>query len=138
MQIEIVFHGLDHSTAVEKWIHSKLNGIKNFASKVQRCRVVIDQPHRNHQHGNLYQIRMDLSVPNKELVINQQPGGDMLTHKDVYSALRDTFEAAERTLKDHFQANTGKALAHRERRRTPSFGEVEPELDTLERKKGNG
>jgi ribosome-associated translation inhibitor RaiA len=39
-------------------------------------------------------------VPGKELVVSRDPG-DVHAHKDVYVAIRDAFDAAERQLAEH-------------------------------------
>ena len=37
------------------------------------CRVIVEAPHRHHRKGKAYEVRIDLTVPGGELVINRSP-----------------------------------------------------------------
>ncbi len=64
------------------------------------CRVVVNVPHRHRREGNDYQLRIDLKVPGREIVVNREPGqqGD---NRDVDIAIRDAFDEARRQLEEH-------------------------------------
>jgi hypothetical protein len=57
-----------------------------------RCRVVVESPHRHHHEGVLYNVRIEIRVPDAELVVKQQPD------KDLDVAIRDAFDSARRQL----------------------------------------
>jgi ribosome-associated translation inhibitor RaiA len=59
--------------------------------------VVVEAPHRQHKKGTLYHIRVDLTLPGEEIVVDRDP--DDHAHEDVYIAIRDAFEAVRRQLK---------------------------------------
>ena len=96
---------LDHVAALER-----------LSDRITGCHVVIAQPHRHHRQGRLYSVRVDMVVPGGEIVVNREHPLDH-AHEDVYVALRDAFEAAERRLEDHVRTLRGMEKTHAERPR---------------------
>ena len=56
--------------------------------------------------GRAFNVRLDITVPGKELVVNRE------ADEDVYVALRDAFNAAKRQLEDYGRRQRGDIKAH--------------------------
>ena len=106
--LEIVFHGVDHSVAVETAVRKRVEKLEQFADNITSCRVTVEAPHRNHQQGNLFAVSVDLHFPGGEVIANRAPG-EKHAHEDVYVALRDAFKAARRQLQDRRRIQRGDA-----------------------------
>jgi len=102
MQIEPVinFRGMDSSEAVTAKIRERLDKLERFHDRILTCHVVVEAPHRHKHKGKIYEVRIDLSVPRGEIVVNREPGADH-AHEDVYVAIRDAFDALRRQLEDY-------------------------------------
>ena len=110
------------SEAIEAAISEKVAKLETFFDGIIGCRVVVEAPHRHHHKGKLYHIRIDLTLPGSEIVVVHEPKrleaatprvketpdvvlgemhepGKYAAHEDVYVAIRDAFNAAERQLK---------------------------------------
>jgi len=48
----------------------------------------------------LFHVRVDLKVPGREIVVGRDPAANR-GHEDIYVAIRDAFDAAQRLLEDH-------------------------------------
>jgi ribosomal subunit interface protein len=96
--LQITFRDMPHSDALETHIREKAQKLEQFYPSLIGCRVVVEQVGKHHQHGNPFNIRIDLTVPRAEIVIDRQE------NEDAYVALRDAFDAAKRRLEDHKQA----------------------------------
>jgi cold shock CspA family protein len=83
------------------------------------CRVTVEAPHRHHRHGKLYDVRIDLSVPGRDVFVGRS-GPLNHAHEDVYVAIRDAFNAAGRQLQDHVRKAQGAVKVHP----APSHGKV--------------
>ena len=59
----------------------------------------------------MYAVRIDISVPRKEIVVTREPGRDE-KHEDVYVAISDAFKTARRRLTDHAQKLRGEVKRH--------------------------
>jgi hypothetical protein len=47
--------------------------LDKFYDRIMRCDVVVEAHHKHHHKGNLYHVRIDLTVPGSELVVNREP-----------------------------------------------------------------
>lgn len=108
---EIVFHEIPPSEAVEGVLRDKIDKLEEYCDRITRCRVVIEAPHRHHRKGNLYQVRIDLTVPDKEIFIGREHH-DQHAHEDVYVAIRDAFHAARRRLEDYARRHRHQVKTH--------------------------
>ena len=97
--VQITFRDLPASAAADARIREEAAELEQFYDRIQRCRVVVELPHRHQRQGNLYAVRVDLTVPGHELVIGREPT-EQHAHEDLYVAIRDAFAAAKRQLQD--------------------------------------
>jgi len=100
LPLQITFHGIDHSDAVEQRIRDKVAKLEQLFDRITSCRVAVESNHRNtsnlHHKGDGFQITAILGVPGSELVVKR----DSEEHEDVYAALKGAFQALERQLKE--------------------------------------
>jgi cold shock CspA family protein len=123
------------SEAIETNIREKAAKLEEFYEGIMSGRVMVEAPHRHHHKGKAYQVRIYLTVPGGELVVNRAPKhldaarlapsetmeGDLVeshepskqgAHEDVYVAIRDAFNAAGRKLQDYVRRRRGKVKVH--------------------------
>lgn len=112
--LQIVFHGLDRSDAIEARIRAKAEKLETFHSGIISCRVSVEtqRGHRNHDHR--YNVRIDLHIPGHEIAVSRNHDAD------VYVAIRDAFNAASRVLEDQTRQMRGEVKAHD----VPLYGRV--------------
>ncbi len=95
--LQISFRNMDPSPAVEARIRKKAEKLERFHDRIIGCTVVVEAPHRHHHKGKLYSVKVDISVPGKDVVVDRAKPTDH-AHEDVYVAIRDAFDAATRRL----------------------------------------
>lgn len=116
LPIQIAFRNMPHSETIEELVRDKAAALDRFADHIMGCRVVVEVPHRHHQRGNLYQVKLDITVPGEEIVVSREPT-DHLADRDLQVALRDAFDTARRQLEDYVRrrrgfVKTAEALPH--------------------------
>ena len=104
--LQITFRDIEHSEALEAHIHEKAEKLETFFEPIMSCRVVVEMPHQHKHQGKFFNVRIDIGVPGREIVVNRD------RDEDVYVALRDGFEAAKRQLKDYAHRLHGDTKAH--------------------------
>lgn len=109
--LEVRFHQMDASPAIEARIREKAAALERFSDRITGCRVRVEKEHRHHHKGNLFRVRVELDSPGKELAVTHTGPRDH-AHEDVYVAIRDAFDAAVRQLEDHVRERGGKVKAH--------------------------
>lgn len=117
--LEIVFRNLDSSDFLEARIRERADRLNRFFGRIVGCRVALSVPHRSPHHPLQYHVRIEVSVPEKRLVVSNDPG-DMTEHFDAHVAIRDAFDAMEKQLEAHSQKIRGDVKAHD----VPPQGEV--------------
>ena len=106
LQLQITTRDIPHSEALESHIRQKAEKLETFYPQIMGCRIVVEVPHKHKHQGNLFNVRLDITVPGKELVVTREP------NEDVYVALRDAFDAAKRQLEDYGRRQRGEVKAH--------------------------
>lgn len=127
--LQISFQGMEPSPAIEARIRKKAAKLERFHDRIVGCRVVVEAPHRQNQqgklyHGKLYNVRIDLSMPGKDIVIGGS-GPQRHANEDVYAAIRDAFNAAGRRLQDRVRRRRGDVKTHT----VPDHGKITQLLD---------
>jgi cold shock CspA family protein/ribosome-associated translation inhibitor RaiA len=95
--VEITAHHFKLNDALESLIRERAAALEKFYPRLIRCHVTIEGPGNHHRTGGPYDVRVDLSVPRKELVVTRQTG------EDIAVVVRDAFDAARRQLQDFAQ-----------------------------------
>jgi cold shock CspA family protein/ribosome-associated translation inhibitor RaiA len=109
--LEITFRDIPRSEALEANIREKAGKLDQFYEKIMACHVIVERPHGHHHQGQLYHVRIDLTVPGGEMVIKRDPK-EHHAHEDPYVAVRDAFKAARRKLQDFARKQRGDIKSH--------------------------
>lgn len=133
--LRVTFRNMPPSKAIEANVRERAAKLGSLYDRLMGCRVTVEAPHRHHYKGKAYQVRIDLTVPGGELVINRAPKrldvaksrpsdlsdkdlaeshepGKHGAHEDIYVAIRDAFNAAGRRLQDYARKRRGKVKRH--------------------------
>ena len=111
LPLQITFHGLEPSAAIEGSIREHAARLERFYDRITSCRVLVEAPHRHQHQGNLFRVRIDLKVPEKELVVAREPA-EHHAHEDPYVTIRDAFDAMRRQIEDYARERRGAVKAH--------------------------
>lgn len=105
--IQIAFHKVPHSDAVEAHIREKAAKLDEFHPRITSCRVTVEEQRMHHHQGHHFSVKIDVRVPGKkEIVVNRQHD------EDIYVALRDAFAAVQRQLEDTVREKRGDVKTH--------------------------
>ena len=127
--LQITFRDMEPLAEAEECIREEAARLETFYSRIMGCRVTVEVPHRHHRKGRLYHIRIDLTLPGKELVIKHQPGLSAgirrsgaakmnkrfevgAPHQNLYLAIADAFRFAGRRLQDYARRQRGDVKTH--------------------------
>jgi cold shock CspA family protein/ribosome-associated translation inhibitor RaiA len=108
--LHIAFRNMTAPIGMEEAIRERAALLERFHDRITACNVVIEARHR-HRQGNIYHVRIELIVPDREIVVRRDPP-EHQAHEDVHVAIRDAFEAAQRRLQDHMREMQGARKLH--------------------------
>lgn len=106
LPLQITIREMSCSPALKENIRDRVEKLSQYFERISRCRVVIDLADKNKHQGKLYNVRIDLSLPRKSLVVTRK------VNEDVYIAIRDAFDALTRQLEEHARKRHGRVKAH--------------------------
>jgi cold shock CspA family protein len=105
LPLEIAARDIELIPPVRLEIESRAGKLDQFYDRIMRCRVTVEGPGRHHLQGSCA-IRLDITVPGKEIVISRQSG------EDLVEAIKETFSAAKRKIEDHIRRSRRMVKTH--------------------------
>ncbi|MBI1902554.1 MAG: HPF/RaiA family ribosome-associated protein [Planctomycetia bacterium] len=117
--VQVSFRNLAHDPALESDIRRRAAKLEEFCGNMVSCHVVLEVPHHHHQAGNLYRVRMYISVPRRDIEVDHAPA-EHEAYKDLKVVVRDAFKEARRKLQDYVREVQGHKKAHQ----APAHGRI--------------
>lgn len=129
LAVQVTFRKMEPSEIVEGWVRQEAEKLDEFYNHIMSCRVVVELPNPRRRWGNLYHVRIDVTVPGGELVVQRQPSlhGPLqqtqaakvvkhlevqTPHKELRQAIDDAFKAMGRRLQDYARRQRGEIKRH--------------------------
>ncbi|KPK40526.1 MAG: 30S ribosomal protein S30 [Gammaproteobacteria bacterium SG8_47] len=119
LPLQITYRHTDASPTLDDYIRERVDKLDRMFDKLTSCRVVVESPHQHHNKGKIYHVRIDLTAPETELVVSRDPAQHQ-AHQDVYVAVRDAFDAAQRKLETYIEQRRGQTKTHE----IPPYGRI--------------
>ena len=113
-QPQITYRGMPHSPAMDARIIELAEKLDEFHPRITSCHVVVDEIDKHKSKGNLFEVRVDLHVPGREIVATHQQ------HEDAYAAITQAFDVVIRQLEDDVRRKRGEVKRHHETRDDPT------------------
>jgi ribosome-associated translation inhibitor RaiA len=100
---EIIFHDVDRSEWVERYIAERLQRLERYAEGITRCHVTLTQEVASHTKGNRYSVMVEVRLPpNHDLAAKKQKVlRDMPV--ELPALINQTFGAIENQVKKKAQ-----------------------------------
>ena len=115
--LEVTFQGVEKSHAIEAKVAEQFAKLEKYFDRLTHARVVIAAPHRHSNKGKIYQIKVELGIPDHApIIVTHEPDVNQ-AHEDLPTALREAFDAARRRLDDTVGRMAQVGTVERSRRR---------------------
>ena len=98
--VEIHFHGIEKSEAIEERVREKVSKLEKHFSRMTHCRVVLEAPHRSPQKPKVFQIKIEISLPRRRPIVVRHEREGSHANEELPLAIRDAFAAALRKVDD--------------------------------------
>jgi ribosome-associated translation inhibitor RaiA len=118
--VEIHFHGIDKSEAVEERVRWKVAKLAKHFSRMTSCRVVLEAPHRSPAKPKVFRIKIEIGVPRQRPIVVMHEREGSHAQEELLLALRDGFEATLRKVDGVATKMTERRRQERGRRRPRS------------------
>lgn len=127
--VQITFRNIEASEGLERTIRERAADLDTYHPRIIGCRVLVDVPHRHREHGRHVKVRIELSIPGEDVVVDHEPtlyptlkdldeevfrkANDVAAvHKYAEVAIHEAFDAARRQLQDTIRRQRGMVKVH--------------------------
>ena len=70
LPLQVSFHGIDRSEALENLIAKEVEGLHKFDADLISCRVAVESEGRHQNQGRECSVRVSLNAPGHEFIMN--------------------------------------------------------------------
>jgi hypothetical protein len=125
---DITYRNMACSEWLDAEIQKRATKLAKFCPDILSCKVLVEIPHRHHEQGNRFHVRVDVTVPGERIVGGQPPNlrlgqpddeparerrsSKTIARKDASLALRQAFDAAKRQLRDYVRVRRYDVKSH--------------------------
>ena len=129
LPLSIIFRGISPQHWMRADIRKRAEKLDRYYRDIMSCRVTVEIPHWHHEKGNQFRLRIDVTVPGGEIVVNHESSlhaslqdlgqGEEAKalevegmRKELRLAIREAFDVARRQLQDHARRQRGFVKTH--------------------------
>ena len=123
LPVQVTFRNIEDHAGLDDYVQKEAAKLERFYSRISSCRVVVERPQRA-TSSKLFHVRIDLGVPNEELVVKHVPSlhgtledlqtqksrreaKSVLVHKNPKRAIHEAFQEMGRQLQDYARRQEG-------------------------------
>jgi cold shock CspA family protein len=142
LPVQVTFRNIEDHAGLDDYVQKEAAKLERFYSRISSCRVVVERPQRA-TSSKLFHVRIDLGVPNEELVVKHFPSlhgtledmqtqksrreaKSVLVHKNPKRAIHEAFQEMGRQLQDYARRQNG-AVKAKQRMQQAIVKEILPE-----------
>jgi cold shock CspA family protein len=135
--VQVTFRHMQPLERLEDLVRDRAAWLETFYADIVGCRVLVETPHRHRESGRHVRVRIELSLPGEDVVVNHEPtlharlkdAEEETHHKDddiegvrkyAEVAVREAFDAARRQLQEFARRQRADVKTHE----APEHGRV--------------
>jgi cold shock CspA family protein len=127
--MEVSFHNMDKSTAVENLIYKKVGKLERVCDHIISCRVTLDQEQKRSRKGNVAQVRIDLRIPPGHEIVIKRESREGTLQEQLPMLVHRAFNAAQRKAKKLKDKQEGQVKTHPQQQLMAVVSSLYPEKD---------
>ena len=117
--VEVHFHGIQRSEAIEQRVREKVAKLEKHFERMTSCRVVLEATQRTALKPKVYSIKIEIGVPRQRPIVVCHERVGSHASEELTMALRDAFETVLRKI-DGVSSKRGQRSRLERGRRRPS------------------
>jgi ribosomal subunit interface protein len=99
LPLKISYRGLEKTETIDDLVTEYAARLEKFCDHINRCDVAIEQPNHTHQKGNLFRVRIDVTVSRGHELVADEKQTDSGAHQPLTKVIHDAFKTMERQLR---------------------------------------
>jgi ribosome-associated translation inhibitor RaiA len=99
LPVKVTYRGLEKTEKIDDLVLEYAARLEKFCDHINRCDVAVEQPNHAHHKGNLYRVRIDLTVAGGHELVADEKQSDNGSHDPLTKVVHDAFKTMERELR---------------------------------------
>ena len=99
VQPELAFRNVEPTDELKERILNGIDKLEEVYDHIITCRVMVEETNPGRKAGKLNHVRLDISVPNHDVIINRNPP-EHPASQDLPQAVNEAFDKAWRKLRE--------------------------------------
>ncbi len=141
LPVQVTFRNMEKHAGLDEYVQKEAAKLERFYNRISSCRVMVERAQKA-ASSKLFHVRIDLGIPNGELVVKHLPSlhgtlkdtqetksrreaASVLAHKTPKRAIHEAFEEMARRLQDYTRRQNGSVKA-RQRMQAATVKEILP------------
>src|SRR5579863_9881981 len=97
---QVSFRNMSQPLGLVEQVHEKVPDLEKIYPRLTACRVMIECRNHRHPMGDLFHVRIDVTVPGAELVVSRDPS-EQGAYQDLKVIVHTAFDQIRRQLENH-------------------------------------
>lgn len=110
--LELSYHNVEGSQWLDDYIKERADHLDTMCGGVTSCRVVVEQSQNQHNKGNPFRVRVEVTMPPQKDLIGDKEGIVEDTHVQLRPLIRYAFDAVEKQAKKQKERLRGDVKQH--------------------------
>ncbi len=106
--LQLTIRDVEHTDAIEQKLRQKAEKLNQYSDNIISCHVVVERTQSHKNTGKLYNVRINLTLPGKELFVNHNE------QEDLYVSIREAFDDMTRKVEEASRKIKGEVKVHPE------------------------
>jgi len=108
---EIAYRHVEPTESIQAFIAEEIKRLDALDDRLMACRVMVELPEHRHRRGDLYHVRIDLTRPGTEIVVDRHPAKHR-AHEDILQAIGEAFDTMRARLLEEKSKQRGQVKRH--------------------------
>ena len=108
LPVQVNIRNTSDSPVLIQQIQKNAEKLTRYYKRITHCRVVIDYDQKHQHRGKIFNVKVELDIPGRELMVTRKKG------EDVYVVARQAFEVMRRQLEELARKRHGRTKTHAE------------------------
>ena len=110
--LKISFKGCEPSSVVRLAIETRAQNLEKLHRRITACQIIVEVPGDHHRHGEPFNIRIQVALPNRKDIFVNKAHGEKSEHEHILVAIKDAFVAVERQIGSLPEASQNHSKLH--------------------------
>jgi ribosomal subunit interface protein len=106
--LQITGRDFELTDAIKEAVRERAEKLGHIYENIISCKVMVESPRRRHEKSTFHDVHIELTVPGEEIVVKREP------NEDLYTAIGEAFDAAQRQLQEFAERRKGRVKKHEE------------------------